>query len=53
MIYFDNAATVWPKPEGVYKFMDEFFRTHGVNPAVAATIWRSRRARCWTELVSG
>ena len=32
LIYFDNAATVWPKPEGVYKFMDEFFRTHGVNP---------------------
>ncbi len=32
LIYFDNAATVWPKPEGVYKFMDEFFRSHGVNP---------------------
>lgn len=32
LIYFDNAATVWPKPESVYKFMDEFFRTHGVNP---------------------
>jgi len=32
LIYFDNAATVWPKPEGVYKFMDEFYRSHGVNP---------------------
>jgi len=32
LIYFDNAATVWPKPENVYKFMDEFFRSHGVNP---------------------
>lgn len=32
LIYFDNAATVWPKPESVYKFMDAFFRTHGVNP---------------------
>jgi cysteine desulfurase family protein len=32
LIYFDNAATVWPKPEGVYKFMDQFHRTHGVNP---------------------
>ena len=32
LIYFDNAATVWPKPESVYKFMDEFFRSHGVNP---------------------
>jgi cysteine desulfurase / selenocysteine lyase len=32
LIYLDNAATAWPKPEPVYKFMDEFFRTHGVNP---------------------
>jgi cysteine desulfurase family protein len=32
LIYFDNAATVWPKPESVYQFMDQFFRTHGVNP---------------------
>ena len=32
LIYFDNAATAWPKPESVYKFMDEFFRSHGVNP---------------------
>ena len=32
MIYFDNAATGWPKPETVYRFMDEFYRTHGVNP---------------------
>ena len=32
LIYLDNAATVWPKPESVYKFMDEFFRTKGVNP---------------------
>ncbi len=32
LIYFDNAATVWPKPENVYRFMDEFYRTHGVNP---------------------
>jgi len=32
MIYFDSAATAWPKPEHVYKFMDDFYRTHGVNP---------------------
>jgi cysteine desulfurase family protein len=32
LIYFDNAATVWPKPEPVYRFMDEFYRSHGVNP---------------------
>jgi selenocysteine lyase/cysteine desulfurase len=30
--YFDNAATTWPKPEPVYRFMDSFFRSHGVNP---------------------
>ena len=32
LIYFDNAATSWPKPESVYKFMDKFYRSHGVNP---------------------
>ncbi len=32
LIYFDNAATAWPKPEQVYRYMDEFYRTHGVNP---------------------
>ena len=32
LIYFDNAATAWPKPEQVYRFMDQFYRTHGVNP---------------------
>lgn len=32
LIYFDNAATSWPKPESVYTFMDEFYRSHGVNP---------------------
>lgn len=29
--YFDNAATTFPKPECVYKFMDEFYREHGGN----------------------
>lgn len=31
MHYFDNAATTFPKPEIVYKTMDEFYRTNGVN----------------------
>lgn len=31
MIYFDNAATTFPKPEVVYNFMDSFYRTNGVN----------------------
>jgi cysteine desulfurase family protein len=32
VIYLDNAATSWPKPESVYKAMDEFLRTKGGNP---------------------
>ena len=32
LIYFDNAATAWPKPEPVYQFMMDFFRQTGVNP---------------------
>lgn len=44
MVYLDNAATSWPKPECVYQTMDEFLRKKGGNPgrgshslAVAAT----------------
>lgn len=32
MIYLDNGATTYPKPDAVYRQMDEFYRTHGVNP---------------------
>ncbi len=32
IIYLDNAATAWPKPDNVYKFMVEFYRDMGVNP---------------------
>ena len=32
MIYLDNAATSWPKPESVYQTMGEFLRTKGGNP---------------------
>jgi len=32
MIYLDNAATSWPKPEIVYRTMDDFLRTKGGNP---------------------
>ncbi|MFC1951749.1 aminotransferase class V-fold PLP-dependent enzyme [Chloroflexota bacterium] len=32
MIYLDNAATSWPKPESVYQAMDEFLRYKGGNP---------------------
>ncbi|MGB9004248.1 MAG: aminotransferase class V-fold PLP-dependent enzyme [Candidatus Aminicenantales bacterium] len=32
MIFLDNAATSFPKPESVYIFMDQFYRRSGVNP---------------------
>ena len=31
MIYLDNAATTFPKPEMVYSEMDKANRTHAVN----------------------
>jgi cysteine desulfurase family protein len=32
LIYLDNGATSFPKPEEVYSFMDKFYRNFGVNP---------------------
>ncbi len=32
LIYLDNGATSFPKPEAVYAFMDDFYRNHGVSP---------------------
>jgi cysteine desulfurase family protein len=32
MIYFDNAATTWPKPETVYEAVDDCLRGLGANP---------------------
>jgi cysteine desulfurase family protein len=32
LIYLDNGATSFPKPEEVYAFMDTFYRNFGVNP---------------------
>lgn len=31
MAYFDNAATIFPKPDCVYRYMDEFYRKSGGN----------------------
>jgi cysteine desulfurase / selenocysteine lyase len=36
MIYFDNAATSYPKPECVYRAMDDFLRTKAGNPGRGA-----------------
>lgn len=35
MIYLDNAATTWPKPEAVYETLGSFLRTAGANPGRA------------------
>jgi cysteine desulfurase family protein len=32
LIYLDNGATSFPKPNQVYTFMDTFYRSYGVNP---------------------
>ena len=32
LIYLDNGATSFPKPEEVYTYMDRFYRSFGVNP---------------------
>jgi cysteine desulfurase/selenocysteine lyase len=32
LIYLDNGATSFPKPEEVYRYMDFFYRNYGVNP---------------------
>ena len=36
MIYFDNAATSWPKPPGVAEAMVRFMEDVGANPSRAA-----------------
>lgn len=36
MIYFDNAATSWPKPPGVVEAMVHFMEDVGANPGRAA-----------------
>src|SRR6188472_2635878 len=35
MIYLDNAATSWPKPEAVYETLGQFLRDAGANPGRA------------------
>src|SRR5207248_1283942 len=32
LIYMDNAATTYPKPDVVHQFMTSFFRDHGFSP---------------------
>ena len=31
MAYFDNAATTYPKPDVVYSFMNDFYKSNGAS----------------------
>ena len=42
MIYLDNAATSFPKPEAVYQALDRFARHELANPGRPGTRWRWR-----------
>ncbi len=55
MIYLDNAATTFPKPEKVYKAIDKCLREYGANPGRAGhklaleagrSIYRTRELVC-------
>src|SRR5919202_284486 len=46
MIYLDNAATSWPKPQAVYEELGSFLRQAGANPGRASHRMASRAA--WT-----
>ncbi len=53
IIYFDNAATTFPKPESVYRYADRFMRANAGNPgrashslalSAAEEVYRTREA---------
>ncbi|MCF8372590.1 MAG: aminotransferase class V-fold PLP-dependent enzyme [Bacteroidales bacterium] len=60
LIYLDNSATSFPKPEEVYSYMDSFYRNNGVNPgrsgfdaAIEAEEMVGATRRLLTELFNG
>ncbi|MBP2625470.1 MAG: cysteine desulfurase family protein [Firmicutes bacterium] len=55
MIYLDNAATSWPKPESVYQTVDKIMRQTGANPGRSGhtmAVEASRIVQETRELVS-
>jgi len=50
MIYFNNAATSWPKPESVYQEVDQFFRNSGMNPGRSGSAETLESARMIFEI---
>ncbi|MBN2099973.1 MAG: aminotransferase class V-fold PLP-dependent enzyme [Dehalococcoidia bacterium] len=45
MIYLDNAATSWPKPEAVYQAMDSLMRNTGASPGRSGHLMSLTAAR--------
>lgn len=46
-VYLNNAATSWPKPEGVYRAVDKFLRQHGASQGRGGF----RRSREATDII--
>ena len=60
IIYLDNSATAFPKPEEVYDFMNRFYRENGVSPgrsgydmSLEAEMVVSGARKMLTELFNG
>lgn len=49
MIYLDNAATSWPKPEPVYAALAGFLREAGANPGRGSHLMAARAAAALDE----
>jgi len=61
LIYLDNAATTFPKPEVVYKAMDSFYRNYGGNAGRGANplarkaahlVWLAKPLTLWQKPAS-
>ena len=50
LVYLDNAATSFPKPEAVYTFMDQFYRRFGVNPGRSGYGYRQQLLGVFQQL---
>ncbi len=48
LVYLDNAATTFPKPESVYTAMDTFYRSFGVNPGRSGYDLCIEAVKWWT-----
>jgi selenocysteine lyase/cysteine desulfurase len=52
LIYLDNAATTFPKPETVYIAADTFYRTAGANAGRGQTPLARKAAQLVAEVRS-